>query len=353
MNIRPVITAPLPWLVILINRFFRSRAPDKALKKRASIFKLPRTLSVTSEGKKFIVVLFLIGFAAINTANNLLYLVLATMLSLIIISGLISESTLRGISVTRVARPRIQRGAPSKVRLTITNKKSLLPSYSLFVREAQVPGVAMDSAYVLKLSSTEGTVRAQNYTFERRGLNTLKGLKVSTRFPFGLFLKGRELDIEDEVLVYPRVSKLDIPPFLTGVSADGNAIAKKGGGVHLHSLREYTPRDDSRFIHWKSTARTMRLIQKEFESETLKKVMIVFDNYCEPGMEELFEKKVDEAASIASHLIERGYGVGLSTKSGELTSGVGREHLDRILRSLAFVRPAPTPGVPELKTVVL
>ncbi|TLY20952.1 MAG: hypothetical protein E6K66_09515, partial [Nitrospirae bacterium] len=50
-----------------------------------------RSIRLTSEGTRFLLFTFGIGLAAINTGNNLFYLLLAMMLSLIVISGLLSE----------------------------------------------------------------------------------------------------------------------------------------------------------------------------------------------------------------------------------------------------------------------
>ncbi len=46
-----------------------------------------RTLQLTQEGLGFIVILFGVGLGAINTGNNLLYLILAMCCSFIVVSG--------------------------------------------------------------------------------------------------------------------------------------------------------------------------------------------------------------------------------------------------------------------------
>ena len=60
-----------------------------------------RSLRLTSEGTKFLFFTLAIGVAAINTGNNLFYLILALMLSLIVISGLLSEQCLRRLEFQR------------------------------------------------------------------------------------------------------------------------------------------------------------------------------------------------------------------------------------------------------------
>src|SRR3989442_12957144 len=60
-----------------------------------------RSIRLTSEGTRFLLFTFGIGLAAINTGNNLFYLLLAMMLSLIVISGLLSEHCLRRLEFHR------------------------------------------------------------------------------------------------------------------------------------------------------------------------------------------------------------------------------------------------------------
>src|SRR3989338_214927 len=132
MGIHPTLSAPLPWLTAVSRILIRKKY---AAKKRGSIFILPRTLSFTKEGKRFIAILFVIGIAAINTGNNLLYLVVAMMLSIIVISGILSESTLRGIEVKRAMQGHIFAGRPVTVKWSISNIKRVFPSFSITISE--------------------------------------------------------------------------------------------------------------------------------------------------------------------------------------------------------------------------
>lgn len=346
MGLRPAISAPLPWLALLAGRLLKSGKREDG--KKHPLLKFPRSLSITREGKWYIGVLLFIGVAAINTGNNLLYLVVATLLSLIIISGIMSESTLRGLNVQREFPALVFKDAPVRASLRVTNRKKRFPSYSFKIMELDGPSI---DGYVLKIGPGESAVARAEYTFERRGITRLTGLKVSTRFPFGLFTKGREEAAEDEVLVLPSIS-ISRPLQIQQLheSAGSSTQSGKGEGGGLYGLREYTLADDARHIHWKSAARSSRLLLKEFEQETRHKVIIVFENYGEPG--DAFEEKVDEAAVTANYYIEKGFAVGLETLSTEIPPEAGRENLVRILQELALLSPVPGGGA-SLKVVSL
>ena len=87
-------------------------------------FKAPRRLRFTREGKFFVGITFGVGFAAINTANNLLYLLLGMLLALIVVSGVMSELSLRGLTVVRRLPLRAQVGRPHLVEIEVFNRKN-------------------------------------------------------------------------------------------------------------------------------------------------------------------------------------------------------------------------------------
>ncbi|MBI5643984.1 MAG: DUF58 domain-containing protein [Deltaproteobacteria bacterium] len=350
MNLRPVITVPLPWLIILFGKLSGKKRGSG--KPRRSIFRLPRSLSITREGKWFIGILLFIGIAAINTGNNLLYLIVATLLSFIVISGILSESTIKAVRIRRAAPKRAFKGAPTPVRLIVSRLKGVFPSFSLRIKELDTDGVSSEPSFFLKLDPKEEVARTTNYIFNKRGVVSLSGFKIATRFPFGLFLKGKEQLTDDEILVYPSIkikAKLNTSPLH---SASGDIITRlKGQGTEIYSLREYMFEDDSRHIHWRSAAKASKLLVKEFARESERKAFIVFNNF-NPGKEAIFEDAVDEAASTANLLINKGYSVGLKTLSSEIAPGHGGGQLGKILHALALISPVDAKGSPSVKTYV-
>ena len=90
-----------------------------------------RSIRLTSEGTRFLLFTFGIGLAAINTGNNLFYLLLAMMLSLIVISGLLSEHCLRRLEFRRHVPDLIMANEPTTLTLSVANRNRHLPSFSL------------------------------------------------------------------------------------------------------------------------------------------------------------------------------------------------------------------------------
>jgi hypothetical protein len=163
----------------------------------------PRRLRFTREGKIFVGVTIGVGFAAVNTGNNLLYLVLGLLLSLVILSGVLSEIALRGLEFRRRLPRRAYAGTASLIEVEVYNRKRYAPSYSIEV-EDRIEGRRTDKrCYFLKVSAGARQTAAYRRVAPVRGVERYLSLRVATRFPFGLFEKWREVDMAEEQVVYP------------------------------------------------------------------------------------------------------------------------------------------------------
>lgn len=299
----------------------------------------PRRLSFTPEGTRFVVVTLAIGVAAINTGNNLLYLILAMMLSLIIISGILSEISLRMVEIKRFLPREAFAGEPFLVKITARNGKRLLSSISLTFHDHLDEGGLAGSQYFLKLLPDGKAVESYRFTINERGVHVFQGGRLSTRYPFGLFLKSREAAVGDEMLIFPRI--IDVRDLLLESGVDEGELESriKGRGTDLYGLRGYVLGDDRRAIHWKTSAKLSKLYIREFAREDVRKVLLLLDDCILPGSEELLEKGVTITASLASHFLHKGYEVGLVTSREEIPLGIGMAHLFSILRVLALASP--------------
>ena len=163
-----------------------------------------RKFRLTREGRAFLLVTVGVGFAAVNTANNLLYLVLGLLLSLLLVSGVLSDLALWKLRIHRKLPTRLFAGTRTLIEVAALNDKRWLASVSVeIVDEVD----AVDSAPARFLRIEPGQTGLAGYPFEapRRGLIELGDMRVLTRYPFGLIEKGYTLYEPDEAIVYPRL----------------------------------------------------------------------------------------------------------------------------------------------------
>ena len=133
----------------------------------------PRTLRPTRAGWAFFAITFGVGFAALNTGNNLLYLVLSLMLAFLVLSGVLSESALRGISVRRRLPRELFAETSCTVGLEITNQQRRVPAFAVQVEDRAREGDAAQRAagrgFALRVGPGETEPRVYRCVPGRRG----------------------------------------------------------------------------------------------------------------------------------------------------------------------------------------
>jgi uncharacterized protein (DUF58 family) len=319
-------------------------------------FRPPRKLRLTREGKYFIGITFGVGFAAINTGNNLLYLLLGMLLSLIVVSGVMSELSLRHLTVMRRLPPRAQVGRAHLVEIEVYNHKRRVPSYAIEIEDLRAGQPADKRCFFLKISPKSAQVAAYRRTPARRGRDRHIGFRVATRFPFGLFEKSRELSADGDLIIYPAVDSVRLPPDQPGRRLGGEGAFGRGSGDEIVGVRPMRPGDDPRDIYWRKSTVPDQFVLRERARETRRDVDVGIDA-THPGdkpSEEWsirFERRIRDVASRAVAHIKRGDGVTVKSNTGERVRADATVGADPILRFLALLDAVPASSLPLDKAV--
>ena len=302
-------------------------------------FKPPRTLKFTGAGRVYVVVTVGVGLGALNTGNNLLYLLLGLLLSLIVLSGVLSERTIGDVKVRRVLPETCHAGEPFALRYQVERTKG--SGFALTLAEAEGPlegacGVPFVDAGTPQLARATCTA-------PRRGPLLLTGIRVATRWPFGLFIKARVIAAEDTLLVFPRRGfSCDLPPAHEGKRAgDGGNPHKRDGTGDVLGLRELLPHEPARGVHWVKSAQVGKLLKVEREREERRQYTLEVKGG-QPA--DTLDHACEEAAALATRLLSRGDEVGLTTPALALRPGAGPGHERRIMTALAWVGHEETRG---------
>ncbi len=391
---KPLASVILASLALLMAAFV-GLVTVPYLARRVAIERLRQTFhyEVTKAGVIYVLVTLVIGIAALNTGNNLLYIVVAAMLAAILVSGVVSALVLRGLQLEVHLPEHVFAGRPVLARITLRNSRRFLPSFSIRVvptrrkkdkklrkqwkwepatfafplnREPEkqwlrmrdwrvhrvevapaAPGIFEGMIYFPYLPPGAELTADLELCFERRGCYRESSFGVATRFPFAFLTKTRDVALEREILVYPPIEPpselFEILPLVRG---EWESFVR-GRGTDLYRIREYMPEDSARHVDWKATAKSGSLKVREFSREDERKLCIVFDNPAAGLVSHAaYEGAVNLAASLAWHFFSQ------DSEVSFLLPGHSRSaDLHEFLARLAVIDPAAMSGDDVFRTL--
>jgi uncharacterized protein (DUF58 family) len=304
-----------------------------------------RKFRLTREGRAFLFVTIGVGLAAVNTANNLLYLVLGLLLSLLLVSGVLSDLALWRLQITRKLPTRLFVGRRSLIDVALHNEKRWLSSVSLETLD-ELDGQETEPARFVRIAP--GKTDVASYPFEppRRGIVELGTMRVLTRYPFGLIEKGYTIYLPDEFVVFPQLLEHAGTPAIRPMQGDAAPIHQTGRGTEFAgSVRFYREGDEARDIHWKRTASRGELVIREHEQDSSALVTLTVDNLVPSGVDDeeawlqRFETSISEVATITSNYLAQGVSVQVQASNSVSPLIPGGTPPDPIWRYLALLQP--------------
>lgn len=363
--------------------------PPLARSASAEASQLNLPFEFTTGGAIFFGLLVVVGFAAWNTGNNLLFLVLAFLVSALIVSFFFGNFALKKLDVKMRFPDTIFAGESTPILVSLHNRKRIFPTFSVvaevrgkertrslvaddiekilpkFFAEklAKPPLVRRTLDYFLNVPRRKSVENRVEHIFENRGRFIIKDFELSTGFPFAFFRHRRRLPAQEvEIIIFPKVNKLEEKLEDLPLEIGKFVVSKKGAGQDLLSLRDYQPNDDLRSVDWKATARSNRLIIREYAAEDEKRITIFLDSRVDRSTEEKqknlrerieeeqkggqlsasskrFEDAIAKTASLLSHFIDERAEVRLITNDERGNFQTGTPHLYDNLRRLAMIEP--------------
>ena len=271
---------------------------------------------LTNAGKTFLVVGIIAVVAGIAGGYvTLLALGLAFLAAVII--GRIWILRRPRVEASRVVLPeRTRVGRAARSNLTISNSGRRRTSGGLALErfgESQLP------IEVPSLEPGESVIIETDLPTDERGVFRVGPLDVTRADPFGLVRSGDPDEEITNLYVHPQIHQLE--PFPSGIARDleGPEIGKAlEGGVTFHTLRDYVHGDDLRQVHWRSSARSGKLMVRHNVDTHQPRSLVVLDNRATSHSAESFEDAVRAAASIIAASMSRGFDFRFVTTDGNV-----------------------------------
>ncbi len=281
-------------------------------------------VKVKRSGAIFIGATVFLGVAAANTGNNLLYIVVSAMLSLMLVSGITSILNIKGVEVKLIPPIEVFAGRKAGFRVLV-RKRFRFPSFLIRV-SSNVDEI------IFPLVDRRWREGKLYLLFEKRGVVERVKLLLSSDFPLGLFIRSLEVDVETGVIVFPA----PVPTRMQAVSSDNKKEGSSSNPVMVRGYEEFKGVKDyagepMKLIHWKLTAKRGEITVKDMLSEE-KEPVILSLNMVEGDL----ETKLSKLTYLAVKLIEEGYPVGLKLNGKEIPPDRGEMQKLAILRELAL-----------------
>ncbi|MDG5785916.1 DUF58 domain-containing protein [Evansella sp. AB-P1] len=180
----------------------------------------------------------------------------------------------------------------------------------------------------------------------KRGEYVLKGVHLETSDMFGVFYKRKFIPLEESLLVYPNYHEIE----------RWSALENRETETRLSSFdfieditsvagaREYVPGDKLTSIDWKVTARSTKLMTKEFEEYTGQRFLVILNNHL-PDVDsktlDAYEKSIELATSFIMHANRKQIQLGLWTIGKESSSfplDAGSEQQKQLIYHLSKIQ---------------
>ncbi len=328
-------------------------------------------IELTSGGLIFLGIVTIVAFAAWNTGNNLLFLVLSFLLATLVVSFVLGGANLKKLEAKVRFPEAIFASAPIGFAIALNNRKFLLPTFSVtlalrgsmtddpfggrrfavarpplaLARFLRAPWLRKAVGYFVYISRRNAAEQQTEQVFAARGRFIIKDFELSTKFPFGFWQRRRRLRVQEtEIFIFPQLS--DISDLLPALSRRAGRFtsARVGAGQDLLGLREYQPSDDLRYVDWKATARTGNLVTREYSTEDEQRLTIIIDAdlHLEKPDEETtlrFERGISLAAALITKYVNEKINVRLVTQGKASDFGADKAHFYELLRRLAIIEP--------------
>jgi uncharacterized protein (DUF58 family) len=263
-----------------------------------------------------------------------------------VVAALVVTARRPRVAVSREVYPdRVQRGRPAFARLRVHNDSPrrhggftagdrVDGGYQAVAVRPLAPGA--DAVYHYELpTKRRGRVQVGPLTLERVDPLGLGRSRLTSGEMTTMWVHPRTYPVRALVAGYPRHHH-------EGRTSDESPH----GTLDLRDVREYMPGDEVRHLHWKATARTGRLMVRDYVDPNQPRFTVLLDTRSALLPPDVFEEAVDLAASLMNAAAGAGYwcrlvttcGVDLKLRGGQATV---RPVLDALCELTSLASPAP------------
>ena len=274
----------------------------------------------------YVTATLLLGVAAVNTGNNLLFLVVSAMLGFMAVSGLLGWMNIRGLSVSVRLPDEVYAGVQTLISVRVENRKRLLPS---FLISTSVSGCATS---FLLLDPGKPETGSLLFAFPGRGVHGIPAALISSSFPVNFFVRSIRVPVPGSFTVFPAPRPATLP-LAAGKPDAGAAKSNPAPGYdgELAKISDYRGGESLKMIHWRLSAKHEDFKVKQMSSTAVDPVLLELDSI--PGAS--LEERLSYCTFLVNRLVRGGRPVGLKLAQRVVAPAATRLHRLKLLGELA------------------
>ncbi|HWL95228.1 MAG TPA: DUF58 domain-containing protein [Phycisphaerae bacterium] len=289
----------------------------------------------------------MIAVAALDADVNLLVVIFGCCVGALVINAFYGWRTLPLLTLKRIVPETAVAGEAFVIRYVLTNRSRMAVARNLLIEDILPRRAAISRPEIFLPSLPAGTSLTLNATViaRTRGRLPLTSMRISTRFPFHLFVKWVRHDSAQEIIVLPPLARLTgeikIGAAALDSSGGSGSLGWTRGDEELYGVREYREGDNPRRIHWRRSAGRGRLMVREMAQPRSYQMWCVVNTLIRPHDADQvtrLDAAISAAATTICDALERGGRVGLIC-NGEpfvvLPPGSGKAFRPRALSELS------------------
>ncbi len=275
------------------------------------------TLRVTPAGWVFLLVSMLVGLAAVRSQMPAMFLVFGAMLAGLAVSSAIARRMVIAANVQRELPHRAWQGEALYFGYFLRNCRRRAPCLGLFLRELRPCDVDDASGYCVYLPGWSMFRAGSRLSAQRRGKVELRGVRLATKFPFGLVVAQKNIEQPTSLVVWPAKGRIRTDLLRHGAVESSVAPPgrQQGGQDEFFGLREYRIGDNPRWIHWRRSAGRDVPVVREMAHPVPDILFLVLDvqlDEAEILAEWQRERILRFSATLIDLALHRGFQVGLA-----------------------------------------
>jgi len=322
----------------------------KIFKKRST----PDSLSLWLNRVRYFVIWVLVGGGAWLYGERMLYVSLAVLTALPIISYVIAAVGIMSLQITYNLPRTVTKNEFNEITINIINPIRIPFGRILCVFYRDDFAVSIQDSHVADVGSLRPISQVIEFHINYRGEYTMGIESLQTMDLTGLFRLTRKLNMSEKITALPGIADMSSFPIANNLltQAQSRHDIRDEDYATISDIRPYLPTDSIKRVHWKLTAKRNEWLVKNFQSNALHKITLIIDSkhtsrdYQEQIIME--DRMIEISLGLALHCLRRGMPVDYMAGEGHKTISRSSSDFDTIYSTASSIHfeksPALSPG---------